>query len=780
MVSIGSNFQQKTNYQNKNQQKLGFGRALSEQEMEVYAPKYMEAEKLAGRNNKALILPDFSCPEQDGKNTGLGSLNSEAALKYVKFNKALLGINVVQALPRGPISPDDISPFNSSPFEFGDHLTDLNKLATPEYGSILNQETIEGVVNSNKNTPSDKANYKNIIGDQGKQAAALREAYESFKALPEDHELKKEYRENFLPNNPFVERYALFDALSEKHGTQDWTKWGDKLDQNLFNYDDTKETPKANKKRQAEIASQYKDTMDFYKFRQFIGSKQHLETKQNLNNEGIKLFGDCLIGFSNKDVWAYRPAFDESAKNPWGAPCLNFEDIRNHGINCPAGRLQKQKFDVFLANYDGARIDAGHQLSHPTVNGQGKDYGQDLINILRKSVEDTNIQRKKDNKKEVSKEDINFELLGGNADAEPLTKNEFAHILITRYAKDGYGRLKWFVENKGYQPKGYTVGVGCHDDIATDDLYSGKRENDEWLGKKPPNTEERDQDVNWLSKDFGTINNLQQYKDAKLAEIHTARNMFVTAQEAIGDPRRINIPDNLSTSNNTKNCWDARLKPNYEETYFENLSKEEGKRRGLNAPKVLAMAIRSKIKDGQLNGNNEKTKETLSFLDQATKILEQKGPNTIAAATKLAQENPSALGETLVEIKKKINNPAPIAPTVAEAPKPVVKPVEIETKSEVQETASVETISASESTDDAKMVSIPVTIHGGFKGWKVSEEQAKFFNKHGFKTTRNKDGSADIQLAIPVAKDSKETEVNFIVKKGDKYISDLREEHVKI
>ena len=590
------------NFQNKNQQKLGFGRAFTNKEMDVYTQKLAEAKDLyeindpvddqkKKLNNTALILPDFYAPDS--------TINSENSLKFIKLMKQLNGINVVQCLPRGPITKDNLSPFSSSPFEIGEHL-------------------INGVPD-------------------------LKVAYEEFKALPEKSELKQNFKA-FNDKNPHFERYGMLDALKEEYGTDYWPNWqGEKakLDKNLFNYDDSKEIPADKKARQDEIKEKYSKDVDFYKFKQFIGYKQHAETKQKLNDENIKLFGDCLIGFSHRDEWAFKPAFEPGKStgcngdgekfNDWGLPCLDFKKLHNNdGSLGSAGKVLKKKFDNFLDNYDGARIDAGWQLSNPQTNKGPEFLGTKMLDIMEMAIND---QRK--NGHDIKNEDINIENLGGPGQAVNLTKNKYPHIHITRYAGNDWGRPAFYNSkqsgndhlktNTGYALNGFTIGIGCHDDISLIDLANTKR-NDQF---------------NLLAKDLNIADSsslkksAESFRNAKFAEIFTTRNQFFTAPDAIGDERRLNNPDDSTAPNWKININD---KGNPEETYFKNLS--VGK--GLNTPKSLAMAIRAKM------GENDKTKGVLDFLDKAGRILRQQGPDTITEATKLEIENPSSLNEKLV------------------------------------------------------------------------------------------------------------------------------------
>jgi len=629
--------------QNKN---LGFKGAFTDKELEIYQAKFQKARKdyeipdaVSGKkeklNNTAMILPDFYCPDK--------TLNSDDSIKFIKLAKVMNGINVVQALPRGPVTETNLSPFSSSPFEYGEHLINLKKLNAPD----------------------------------------LKTAYTDFKALPEDSELKVKFKQ-FEKDRPYIEKYGMLDALKEEYGTDYFHNWqGEKsdLDKNLFNYEEKDEIPPENKARQEEIKTNHADTINFYKFKQFIGYQQQQETKSKINNEGMKFFGDCLIGFSYRDEWAFKPAFEEGKtlgavdtikasevhtlnendqymlneleedQKPedqtatvfrnWGNPCLDFNKINNEdGSLGIAGQVLKQKFDVFFTDYDGARIDAGWQLSNPVTStnnpiansktgAKPENLGTKLIDVMEMSLKE---QESKGHK--IDNEDITFENLGGPASAVLLTKNKYPHIHITRYAGGDWGRPAFYNStysckegeeenphletNTGYNLKGFTIGTATHDDPS---LIQIEKDN-------PHHAE-------MLSDDLNTANTGKNARTMKFAELYTARNQFFTAPDVIGDENRINNPQ-APKEEQHKN-WTAESPKNYEEFYYKNLS--NGK--GLNSPQALALAIRTKM------GTTQENKETLHFLDKAARILKERQVFTTKEANELEKTNPEALGETL-------------------------------------------------------------------------------------------------------------------------------------
>jgi hypothetical protein len=645
--------------QTKQNQKLSFGRALTSGEMAVYCPKIEEIRNRYNFNNTGLIIPDFSFRQVPSEDTGIGTLNSHRAVDDVIYMKKMSGVNVVQRLPIGPISKVNLSPFSTSPFEIGDHIICLHKLATDPYNLLTEKQIQEGAVNTRSNPLPGLVDYDNILGkkddpsDKGTQIKLLKIAYNNFIKLPDNEPIKKEFIE-FKNANPYVKEYGLVEALAEEHGTDYPPKWNSELDKNLFVKDTNGNLSEAQQNRINQLNENYADKIDFYQLRQFIANKQETETKTNLNKEGIKVFGDCLIGFSEKDKFLNPEAFkdgwtlgvkDGEILRNWGIPCLDFDKIYKSDVNAddknykvktedlgPAGRLLKKKFDIFFSQNDGARIDGAWQLikTFAIENGEGQDivdnskvrevwHGNKLLNIMELSIKE---QREKGHN--ISTEDICLEMLGGPGEAVTQTKNKYPHINITRYAGEDWGRPAFYNlpqetgdnlhrnTHTGYNRKGLTIGIGSHDDISLIELEKESNKNQSDL----------------LAKDLNLNPNKlksspEEFMAAKLAEPFTTRNQFFTIFDWLGMDKRINNPQNPSGPN-----WRVRANKGdktIEEIYNENLQKGTG----LNLPLALYTAI---------NLKEDKKQEDLDFLKKAASILRQEGPKTTKEADELDEK----------------------------------------------------------------------------------------------------------------------------------------------
>lgn len=594
-----------------------FGRALTTAENREYQYLMNEARKSLGTNDTYMITPDTALPSAKGKNTGVGTSFSDAGQEFIKFMKKMTGITFVQYLPQGTISKGNKSPFSGSVFATGSHLIDLEKLTKPEYSNILDKKSFESIAKE-KNTSN--AQFDEVLGQDGTQMAALKSAFNNFKKLDENSILKIKYN-NFLgsQDTEWLERDSLYEALSEKHGNDYWKNWSDDLDKNLFanKYSKSEVSDRIN-----ELQKEYSDTIDFNKFVQFVASEQQKETKEILRKENIKVAGDCLVGFSPRENWAFQSAFmpdkyigckgSNDSINDWGLPALDFDSIGNG--NNDSEKLLTHKLDTFFTKYDGARVDAAWELVKPFIyeqkEGQAprKDrdsyQGDKIFNLIEK------IARKHG----TNTESITYEMLGGPVNHKDGLLKGRTQIHHSIYQNPGWGSVT-FYQNEGLRPDEFTFGLGTHDDLSLQEVASKKRfEQAPILSKN----------LKIFSEDE-LKNNPTKFMRAKWAELFTARNNFFTAFDAVGVEGRFNDQNGGNPQN-----WTLRLPENYEEAYHQNLTKGTA----LNTARALADAMEITHK------GDYQVKEKLHKI---ASILEEQGPMTEAESNKKIGENTSRI-----------------------------------------------------------------------------------------------------------------------------------------
>ncbi len=606
-------------------QNVAFGRALTTKEKKDFSKVVSEAKKELGTDKTTATVFDFSVPSTK-TDTGIGTSFSQDAQALAGFLKTMCGVNSIQLQPQGQISNYIRSPYSGTGFSLGKHIIDINKLTGKEYGSLLSAADLKRpYMNRVKN--HDVVDYDNVFSLDG-QEAMLKKAYAKFTKLDKTSALKKEFTKFKKENTYWLEKDALFEACAIVNNSGDMRDWSVR-DQNIFaEKDGDKERIKELKNV---VDEEGNNVVDYEEFVQFIADKQQKESKAAFNKQGIEIYGDCQIGFSQKDFWAHKSAFypdyefgcdiGNGQYSCW-SPAIDFGKMHSD-----AGELLYNKFNLFFKRYDGVRIDAAWQLINPLIcepirhNGydafdnNGNKLGRKIPNQPKvgnggREIINNIILKAADNNK-VSHDKVFLELLGGNSyDSLDAVKGSGAELIhITRYASDSWGRVKHYEghsDNKyqNMKPGDYIIGPGTHDDIS--------------MIEQVQNAGNR---TGYLSHDLkipeSSLKNPSELYKAMYAELFTTKNQFATLPDILGSDRRINTP------NTTEGNWSYRAPQDYEREYFTNLSKG----RGLNIADALSKAIKAK--------NNGNGNALTNKLDEYAYKLSQKGPMTTKEADKL-------------------------------------------------------------------------------------------------------------------------------------------------
>ena len=344
-----------------------------------YTDVIQKALKTLDKKNFAFIIHSGSFPAAPGENTGFGSINSNGGKEVIDFAKGIF--NAIQLGPAGKTKSCDSSPYTGTIFSGNPLFIDLKQLTTPEWNNILSVETYNEIVEGNPNKDTNKTAYSYIYKRQNE---ALEEAWNNFKVNGSDA-LKKEFESYKLENDYWLDKDSLYEALSIEHGNDYWPLWNSETDKNLFN-------PKSNEekieysKRINEISKKYSDTIEQYKFVQFVLNKQNEKTREYAKNADIKMIADRQVAFSDRDTWAYQSLFlegwmlgcppDYFSKDgqAWGFPVMNPDRMYNEdGSLDEGGILLKNLYKkMFKENPGGVRIDHIVGLIDPWVYKAGK------------------------------------------------------------------------------------------------------------------------------------------------------------------------------------------------------------------------------------------------------------------------------------------------------------------------------------------------------------------------------------------------------------------------
>ncbi|MFA6990080.1 MAG: 4-alpha-glucanotransferase, partial [Candidatus Gastranaerophilaceae bacterium] len=350
-----------------------------------YKTTIQEVLKLLGKKNLSLIVHGASFPSAEGKNTGIGSPNSEGAKKLVDFAKGIF--NSIQLGPGGKTKSVDSSPYTGTIFSNNPLFIDLFELTTDKYSNILSNETFKDITDKNPNKGLNKVAYSYAFN---RYQEALREVFQNYgqKLKAKDKNIVKINKEfgKFKKNNEsWLEKDSIYEAISFKYQNDYWPLWTDEIDKNLFNPQNSQEK-KACLEKVKQIKKEYAEEIEFYCFGQFIAAKQKEEMKEFALKNGIKMIADRQVAFSDRDCWANQSLFlkgwslgcppDYFSKDgqAWGFPAMDPEKLFNkNGSLAEGGKLLFALFKkMFRENPGGVRIDHIIGLIDPWVYKNGK------------------------------------------------------------------------------------------------------------------------------------------------------------------------------------------------------------------------------------------------------------------------------------------------------------------------------------------------------------------------------------------------------------------------
>lgn len=572
--------------------RLSFGRALRDDEIEEFKKTVSEGKKLTGQTgNSVFIMPSSSLPQSTGINTGVGNLVSPESIKYLTEMKPYLDYNVVEDLPMGQFKNNH---YNTSSLSLGDQNINPELLTTEEYGSILKKEEFDEIVKANnKETKETLANFENVIGNDSAQGKALKTAYERFKALDENSDMKKKY-------NKFVE--------------------------------DNSEI--LNIKRESEPDA------DFFKFKQFLAEDHHSKALAKLHEAGLKYCVDVPLNFDDDEVKAFPKAFKQDhymGAPGWKMPALDVETILD--TNSDANKLLKMKIQYAAKHGDMLRIDAAWNYATPIVTHKDE---QKILDQNRKALQDGLLKQIEGWVKEVKGEDFDvkknlmYEFEAGVEEFSafwdgkliPAVKDR-VNVYQTTYMNDGWGSNEAFL-SKGWSADELSVGVGNQDTQPLRQIADGVK--DSVNGDAVHKNASINPLARMLKLDAAALNDPAEFSKAKWAETLLGKNTHFFFMDVFGRSERFN-------EHNEKSATSFRYKvpSDYKKGYFEAL--KDGF--GFNIMDALAKAFKAK-------GLDESNSDLYNKIVHFSNILADK-EEAVKAETKEAGQ---AASETVSDSAK--------------------------------------------------------------------------------------------------------------------------------
>lgn len=538
---------------------LNFKRQLRPEEKAEFSDILQKAkEKVGNTGHSMLILPSASLPQE--LNTGMGNFLDKKGLEFVDFAKQYWGINYIQLLPEGNlkiVKGQQFLPYSGSSLDLGTHLINLELLTTKDYGELLSKSDIENVIKGNIVSDT-RVNFENVIHTKSPTDNSLRKAYNELKKAdtPAKKQLLEEIKNYSEVNKEWLEPKSIYEALTKKYNspiTQNWNNF----DKNLYN-PDIVSIAERNKCIEGILRSELGEEARFYNFKQFLAEKHLAKAKTELNQKGIKLSGDLLVGFSRDEKWANPKAFHRDCSIGWGLPALNFNTTEGE-------KLFRQKVQNFAKRYDGIRIDASWSYIHQPIRNQitkttsFQEHNEKILNIIDEEVQ--KIKGKDFNLENIMHEFIanpkDFSIFDGST-IKPICKDRVKIYPSSNMSFDWQTTSAF--KKRGWKDGSYILGTTNHDSLP--------------IRAEFKNLAKRTEQINILSNILNIpkekLNNLSGFMQAKFAEpMRSKHNMFFFTEA-------LNILDRYK--DNVNRCDDYRIKiPNdYQEQYFKSLEKGEG------------------------------------------------------------------------------------------------------------------------------------------------------------------------------------------------------------
>ncbi len=620
-------------------------------------------------------------PRDNEQDTGVGKINAKETAAFIDFARYYAGVNTVKDFSAGPMTKQQVNDYwgayNRGALSLGDDRINLTSLTSEEYGEILSEDDIKPFIdNQKRNARKYLINFENELpdidldespvakgsipdgfynsvlwrgeekreiltsykNDETREKGPLYKAWENFKKLDETHPLRKEYEKFYDKKTPvdyddMYTRLALAPLL--RNGEVPYLSdgddnvrgkniWGDgyhffeKFDANPYTLSAEDARVQRIKKEKYEIMKEeYKDEIDYYKFRQFIAHKQLKEAKADMNAKGVKLIGDMQWGFSCLEQQVYPDAFLSTREGPQGLPALDFTELQNP--NSQAHKLLETKFKYNLENYDGVRLDMGWAYINYPHKSKGKgdnelqyEYlGDSMLNYIRRWA------------KEVKGKDFDFRNLiwefDNNGNLLPFKERYQGYSQATPYEPidelknlpglamftteyehnnekmNGAGWMNTsFFKRVNFDPNKLILATNIQDGTPLRTL--SVVDNDTFRQKREDNTGALMKD--YYNYNYENYNSHEKYQAAKQGELFTTNNQALFYMDFLGKNEKLDShqdKDHWGENRNGREDYKKRM-GDWEYEYHDAV--QEG--RGYNQAVVLAYSMEAK--DNNTNG----------------------------------------------------------------------------------------------------------------------------------------------------------------------------------
>ncbi len=583
-----------------------FGDALSTKQERQLIKLNEDIKKDQGYQDGINILKFYgpALPSSNRQDTGIGKLTSQEAREFYKFAKVYAGANTAKTVPLGQLTDKQVysdnhypGAYNRSTFSIGEDIINPFDLASEKYGYILDREDAKEMVARNKQI-SNIHSYENLINfgttlgwtnqEDYPVNDILHKAFDNFKNDKNPNPELKKLREDFekfknqkepVDYDDIYTRLALYPYLKD---------WGTAKVDFFVGFDSDPKIRAEKMPQYNKYKEQYKDEIEFYKFKQFLGHNTLMDAKNIANKEGIELFGDCPLGFSWPEEQVFPDAFLKEGHRKgeaagWGLPVLHYYDLIQKEDSA-AHKVLKAKVAHHLNYFDGIRFDVGWAYMRPSFHFGDKQYrhpdaGTKITDFIEKTA------------KEVKGPDFDTRKLMYECDADA---NDFGLydnidrvknldgmiILSTEHEKNdsdniGWGNAAFLKENLGFKDDNIMLGPNNHDGRGFVDCANDATKSDEQIGALMRIFKLRPEDGvhegwRYFKDEPHTPQHMYKYMRGRLAEITTVKNNFVQLNDLLAKKEKIDYHTGGMGINGDVD-YKNRLNKNYIEEYHRNL-----------------------------------------------------------------------------------------------------------------------------------------------------------------------------------------------------------------
>jgi malto-oligosyltrehalose synthase/4-alpha-glucanotransferase len=340
--------------------------------------------KISTRNEErsaGILLSVTSLPSA----YGIGDMGKEAR-QFVDF-LVHSGQKYWQLLPLNPVSEDQ----SFSPYSAVSAIAGNTLLISPE---LLVEDGLltEKMLRKYELPVTSAIDYKQV--EESKRALLVK-AYRNYKDL-QLSKLTEPFAAFCNEEQSWLDDFALYMVLKEKHEGAAWYKWPQKY---------------ADRQVEAleEFIGSHEEEILFVKWQQFIFFKQWAALKHYAGLHGVQFYGDLpfYLSYDAAEVWSDRELFSVDSKGEitgiagvppdyfnadgqlWGMPVFNWDKLKSTGYTWWIERIRKNmqlydllRLDHFRAFADYWEVAAGEDTA---VNGSWKTGpGAGFFDVLKK------------------------------------------------------------------------------------------------------------------------------------------------------------------------------------------------------------------------------------------------------------------------------------------------------------------------------------------------------------------------------------------------------------